>query len=163
LGKTKLDRSQVPRLSLWVLSAPLDSCAAISDALLEFGLSGQWLAQPAADYCYQLRVHSRLQSPEIPLLTSTLARFRAPFELETLERMPERYLFHPGLGIHRQQLNQAGEVLIREDAIASAIAASQGNSKEIERRLRQLSGTTWLDLLEPYRNHEGLRVLPKAV
>lgn len=77
--------------------------------------------------------------------------------------MPERYLFHPGLGIIRHQLNEAGEVLLREDAIATAIASSQGSMKEFERRIRQLSGTAWLDLLEPYRNHEGVSVLPKAV
>lgn len=153
----------MPKLSLWVLSAPLDSCAAISDVLLEFGLSGKWMAQPARAYCYQLRLSARLQPTAIANLASSLARCASPFEIETTDKMPERYLFHPGLGILRQQLNEAGEVLIREEAISAAISAAQGSAKEIERRIRLLSGTAWLDLLEPYRGHEDVRVLPRAV
>lgn len=153
----------MPKLTLWVLSAPLDSCAAISDVLLEFGLSGKWMAQPARASCYQMRLATRLQSAEIAHLASSLARCASPFEIETNDRMPERYLFHPGLWIIRQQLNEAGEVLIREEAICAAISSAQGNAKEIERRIRLLSGTAWLDLLEPYRGHEDVRVLPRAV
>lgn len=153
----------MPKLELWVLSAPLESCSLCDDVLLEFGLSGIWIAQPARPSSYQLRIQSRMASANIPRFVSKLAHLGCIFELQTFERMPERYLFHPGLGIIRHQLNEAGEVLLREDAIATAIANSQGSMKEFERRIRQLSGTAWLDLLEPYRNHEGVSVLPKAV
>jgi hypothetical protein len=43
------------------------------------------------------------------------------------------------------------------------VRASEGNARELERRLRLASGTSWLDLLETYRNHEGVRLLPQAV
>lgn len=153
----------MPKLRLWVLSAHLDSCRVITDLLLQFDISGTWSGQPAKAEHYQLRTSARLPAESVPLLVSTLARHGSPFELETTERYPERYLYHPGIGIHRQQLNEAGEVLLREDAVMSAILNSKGSAKDLERRMRLLAGTTWLDLLEVYRNHDGVRVLPKAV
>lgn len=153
----------MPRLQLWVLSAPLNSCAEINNVLLGFGLSGTWLAQPAREFHYQLQLSARLRTEQVALLVSELSKAACPFEVETTERMPERYLHYPGLGILRQQLNEAGEVLLREDAVQNALQQSQGSGKDFERRLRLLSGTPWLDLMEPYRNHEGVRVLPRAV
>lgn len=153
----------MPKLSLWVLSAHLDSCRLINDLLLEFGLSGTWVAQPAQIQHYQLRIKSSGSALMAASLASRLASCLAPFELETSAELPERYLYHPGLGIIRQQLNEAGEVLLREDAVRQAVRASDGNTHELERRLRLATGTAWLDLLETYRNHEGVRLLPKAV
>jgi hypothetical protein len=141
----------------------MDSCGSINDLLLDFGLSGSWIAQPAQPLHYQMRLTFTGRVDLAPSLASSLANCHAPFELETGAALPERYLYHPGLGIIRQQLNEAGEVLLREDAVMQAIRASEGNSHELERRLRLASGTTWLDLLETYRNHDGVRLLPKAV
>jgi hypothetical protein len=141
----------------------MDSCGSINDLLLEFGLSGTWVAQPAQPHHYQTRISFTGTAHTAASLASRLASCLAPFELETGAALPERYLFHPGLGICRQQLNEAGEVLLREDAVNQAVRASEGNSRELERRLRLASGTPWLDLLETYRNHEGVRLLPKAV
>lgn len=153
----------MPKLSLWVLSAHLNSCGEINNLLLDFGLSGTWMAQPAIESHYQLKASARCSSADIASLVSKLSKLQAPFELETLEQLPERYLFHPGLGITRQQLNEAGELLLREDAVLSAIASARGSAKDLDRRMRLLTGTAWLDLLEVYRNHEGVRLLPRAV
>jgi len=153
----------VPKLSLWVLSAHMDSCRSINDLLLEFGLSGSWLAQPAQPEHYQLRLTFSGSADLAASLASKLAACKAPFELETSAALPERYLYHPGLGIIRQQLNEAWEVMLREDLVWQAVRASEGNARELERRLRLVAGTAWLDLLETYRNHEGVRLLPKAV
>ena len=153
----------MPKLSLWVLSAHMDSCGSINDLLLNFGVSGTWFAQPAKPEHYQLRVTFRGTAETAASLASQLSRCSAPFELETSAALPERYLYHPGLGIIRQQLNEAGEVLLREDTVLQAVRAAEGNARELERRLRLASGTSWLDLLETYRNHEGVRLLPKAV
>lgn len=163
LGKTKLDWSEVPKFSLWVLSAPLSSCGVIAELLQGFGLSGSWLAQPAQPFHYQLQSTGRLSKNHIADLVSGLSRCGAPFEVETAEQMPERYLFHPGLGILRQQLNEAGEVLLRESAILDAVSLSRGSATDLDRRLRLLAGTAWLDLLEVYRHSESVRLLPKAV
>lgn len=153
----------MPKLSLWVLSAHMDSCGSINDLLLEFGLSGSWIAQPAQPLHYQLRLTFSGSAALAASLASRLSSSLAPFELETGSALPERYLYHPGLGIIRQQLNEAGEVLLREDAVLQAVKASEGSLRELERRLRLATGTPWLDLLETYRNHEGVRLLPKAV
>ncbi len=153
----------MPKHSLWVLSAHMDSCGSINDLLLDFGLSGSWMAQPAQPHHYQLRLTFTGSAEVAASLASRLASCEAPFELETGAALPERYLYHPGLGINRQQLNEAGEVLLREDAVMNALRASEGNSRELERRLRLASGTPWLDLLETYRNQDGVRLLPKAV
>lgn len=153
----------MPKLSLWVLSAHMDSCGLINDLLLEFGLSGSWIAQPAQPLHYQLRLTFSGSAALAASLASRLSSSLAPFELETGAALPERYLYHPGLGIIRQQLNEAGEVLLREDAVLQAVRASEGSSRELERRLRLATGTPWLDLLETYRNHEGVRLLPRAV
>lgn len=153
----------MPKLSLWVLSAHLNSCGEINSLLLEFGLTGTWFSQPARESHYQLKLSARCGSADIARLVSQLAKHEAPFELETLEQLPERYLFHPGLGITRQQLNQAGELLLREEAVLSAIASARGSTRDLDRRMRLITGTAWLDLLEVYRNHEGVRLLPRAV
>lgn len=153
----------MPKLSLWVLSAHMDSCGSINDLLLEFGLSGTWVAQPARPQHYQLKLSFSGSSQLAASIASKLARCSAPFELETGAVLPERYLYHPGLGIIRQQLNEAGEVLLREEVVQLAVRASEGNVRELERRLRLVTGTAWLDLLETYRNPEGVRLLPRAV
>jgi hypothetical protein len=86
-----------------------------------------------------------------------------PFEIETEGSSPERYLFHPGLGIARQILNEAGETLLRAEAVEAALNASQGNLKEFERRLRLLQGLPWLDLIEVYRTRGDVRLLHRAI
>ena len=65
----------------------------------------------------------------------------------------ERFLIHPALGIHRQELDALGEVLLRSSAVESLLARTSGNLGEFKRELRRLDGTLWLDLLEPYRTH----------
>jgi hypothetical protein len=96
-------------------------------------------------------------------LASQLSAFQVPFEIETEGSSPERYLFHPGLGIARQILNEAGETLLRGEAVEAALNASQGNLKEFERRLRLLQGLPWLDLLEVYRARGDVRLLHRAI
>ena len=96
-------------------------------------------------------------------MVSQLASLQVPFEVESEGAAPERYLFHPGLGINRQMLNEAGEVLVRGEAVEAALAASQGNLKEFERRLRLLQGMPWLDLLEVYRTRGDVRLLHRAI
>jgi hypothetical protein len=95
------------------------------------------------------------------ILASSLSKVGCVFELEDIT---ERFLFHPGLGIHRQAIDQAGEVTLRAEQIALQLKHAAGNLMEFERRLRVLQGTAWLDLLEPYRL-ELLRYdeMPRAV
>lgn len=102
---------------------------------------------------------------EIPtpgsVLASGMARIGCVFEIE---EQFERFLFHPGLGIHRQAIDEAGEIILRADQVSAELRRSAGNLKEFERRLRLLQGIAWLDMLEPYRL-ELMRYdqLPRAV
>lgn len=146
-----------------MLSAPVDKCQPATQVLASFGVSGTWVAQPVAPFSYQLRVQARVSRLRLPELASQLASLQIPFEVESEGQAPERYLFHPGLGICRQALNEAGEVLIRGEALEAAIVASQGSLKEFERRLRLLQGAPWLDLLETYRARGDVRLLHRAI
>lgn len=126
-------------------------------------MSGIWLAQPVSPFSYQLKIQSRIARSHLPELVSKLAAVEIPFELETEGTAPERYLYHPGLGICRQVLNEAGEVLVRGEAVEDALHASKGNLKDFERRLRLIQGVPWLDLLEVYRAPSDVRLLHRAI
>jgi hypothetical protein len=79
------------------------------------------------------------------------ARQDFPFELTVFGPNSERYLYHPSLGMTRQELSQAGEVLLRADAVWGALASSSNNPLEFARELRRLDGTLWLDLIDNSR------------
>lgn len=146
-----------------MLCAPADKCQPISELLAEFGLSGSWFAQPIEVLSYQLKTNTRVAKHLLPNLVSSLAVFRVPFEVETECSAAERYLYHPGLGIHRQMISEAGDVLLRGEAVEAALVASRGSAKEFERRLRLMQGIPWLDLLEAYRSQGDVRLLHKAI
>lgn len=81
-----------------------------------------------------------------------------------IENEGERFLYHQGLGVHRQQLDEAGEVVLRVGQIERLLQESAGSNAEFARLIRVAQGLAWLDLLEPYRVG-ALRAdqLPKAV
>jgi hypothetical protein len=47
--------------------------------------------------------------------------------------------------------------------VENELRRSAGNLKEFERRIRVISGVQIMDLLEPFRQSENVRMLPKAV
>lgn len=143
---------KLPKLDVWVLSAPESLCADVNSAMAEIGLSGIWKIQPAAIGQYQLRVSKNANELEAASLASKLSRIGVVAELELVIRGGfQRYLMHPALGVCRQELDEAGEVLLRSGAVESLLEQSKGSAFEFKRLLRKLNGTTWLDLLEPYR------------
>lgn len=143
---------------IWVLSAPLGQRQQVERLLAGFVLPSSWHPQPHAPGCFQLVLEIAIDPASI---ASELAKIGAVFEIEA---DGERYLHHPGLGILRQEIDGAGEVLIRAGQISAALANSAGNLHEFERRLRMLQGVAWLDLLEPYRlQSPRIRSLPRAV
>lgn len=130
---------------LWVLSASRTQRKQIETLFASVGVPFSWRPQP----------HSPGQSQTIVNLdtdaataASELAKLACVFEIET---ETERFLFHPGLGLHRQELDEAGEPITRICQLKHLIAESQGSMSEFERRLRMLEGIPWLDILEPYR------------
>ena len=128
---------------LWVLSAS-ESQRREVEKLLGIGFA-RWRPQPYQPGSSQLVEDFALDPVTI---ASDLARIGCPFEIEAPF---ERILFHPGLGLKYQQLDEAGEVVLRAGFVHQQLRESAGNAAEFERRLRLAEGQAWLDLLEPYR------------
>lgn len=141
-----------------MLSASRSQRREVDLLLAPFQVPRKWFAQRNTPAHFQLEIS--LNQPAANL-TVMLARVSCVFEVEDF---PERFLFHPGLGIHRQTIDDAGEVVLRAEQLRLELEQSAGNLREFERRLRILQGTPWLDLLEPYRL-ELLRwdSIPKAI
>ena len=154
----------MPRVVLSVLSAPDELCIAISGLLAEFGVSGVWAFQPRSINNKQLHSSITLRNQVVPEMVSRLARYSVVAEIEVISKNgSERFLIHPALGIHRQELDALGEVLLRSSAVESLLARTSGNLGEFKRELRRLDGTLWLDLLEPYRTHNTKIILMHKV
>ena len=143
---------------LWVLSASRSQRREVDQLLASFHVPIKWFPQRNTPHHYQL-ITELATNPSN--LASSLSRVGCVFEIEDKY---ERFLFHPGLGIHHQAVDEAGEVTLRAQQIELQLKQAAGNLMEFERRLRVLQGTAWLDLLEPYRL-ELLRYdeMPRAV
>ena len=141
-----------------MLSASRSQRREVDALLATFHVPTKWFPQRNTPHHYQLITDVVAIASS---LASSLAKVGCVFEIEDIT---ERFLFHPGLGIHRQALDEAGEVTLRAQQIALQLRQASGNLMEFERRLRVLQGTAWLDLLEPYRL-ELLRYdeMPRAV
>jgi hypothetical protein len=144
LGKTKLDRKEnVARI--WVLSASISQRREVDTFFASVGVLPIWKPQPHQPMSFQTIVEMEHDPASI---SSNLAKIGAPFEIEGAM---ERYLYHPGLGIKRQQLDESGEVVLRVGQLKQELLESNSSAVEFERRLRVLEGQAWLDMLEPYR------------
>ncbi|HEY7853879.1 MAG TPA: DUF3145 family protein [Aquiluna sp.] len=130
---------------IWVLSASTSQRQAVNNLFAVVGLRPAWQPQPHQPTTFQAVIEANLDASN---LASDLARIACPFEIDCIG---ERFLFHPGLGILRQQLDDAGEPVIRMGQLRQQVLESGGNMAELERRLRLIEGLAWLDLLEPYR------------
>lgn len=141
-----------------MLSASRSQRREVDLLLAPFKVPGKWFAQRNTPSHFQLVIDINQPAAD---LASMLAKASCVFEVEETF---QRFLFHPGLGIHRQTIDEAGEVVLRAEQLRLELEQSSGNLREFGRRLRILQGTPWLDLLEPYRL-ELLRLdaMPRAV
>ena len=110
-----------------------------------FSLHPAWQPQPHQNLSFQTVIDSVLDGASV---ASALAKIGTPFDIEL---DTERFLFHPGLGIKRQQLDETGEVVLRVGQLKRELLDSNSSAAEFERRLRVLEGQAWQDILEPYR------------
>ena len=129
---------------LWVLCASKAQRREV-DRLFASSFAALWRPQPHQPNTFQLVVDV---SSDASQCSSALSRIGTPFEIEATG---ERFLFHPGLGIKRQQLDEAVEVVLRTGFLKQQLIESNGSAAEFERRLRVAEGQAWLDVLEPYR------------
>lgn len=143
---------------VWVLLASEVQRRELDVLLASFSARASWLPQRHTPKSFQCVVEVNSLGSEV---ASELAAVGCVFEVEEAS---ERFLYHPGLGLHRHATDEAGEPVIRAGQIANELVASGGNLAEFERRLRLLCGTPWLDVMEAYRL-EMLRLdaIPRAV
>lgn len=130
---------------VWVLYASNEQKREVDRLLASLFLRASWKPQPFQPSGSQAFFEASVDPSEIAV---KLARISVVFEVEAED---ERYLHHPGLGLKRQQLDAAGEVVVRFGQLQRELVESAGNHQEFQRRLRLLEGQPWLDLLEPYR------------
>ncbi|MDG2497043.1 MAG: DUF3145 family protein [Aquiluna sp.] len=149
---------------MWVLSCPQNFCEDVKGILAGFGLSGDWTSQPATSHSCQVKIQCELKQRLASELASALAKVRVIAEIESSGVEAERYLIHPGLGIHRQALDSMGEPVIRHAQVDALLKKSKSSLAEFQRELRLVSGQAWLDLIDPLRAPiEGVVYLPRAV
>lgn len=153
----------LPVGQLWVFSAPNTVLSQVRDLLAEFGLAGRFLVQPLEANASQLQLKFD-QNLDVADLVSRLARLGLTFELESAGDVHERYLHHPALGICRNEIDIAGEVVLRAGQLEHLLLETGGNISDFSRGFRRLTAVPWLDLIEPYRKSaEYLHALPRAV
>ena len=62
-----------------------------------------------------------------------------------------RWSHTPSLGIHHTWTSAAGDAVVNEDRLRSALIASKGDPEEFRAEMAQLLGTAWDQELEPFR------------
>lgn len=146
-----------------MLSASIELKTSVDQVLSGFGLVGAWQLQHKQFNSVCMEIKSTLSEIDSETLASRLRAMPIWFELEASSQYQiTRFLNVPVLGLHRQVLDLAGEVQIRQSAIDQAVYLAKGNGKELERLLRQITGQNHLDLLDQLRI-EDLRTIPRAV
>lgn len=146
-----------------MLSANSELRTDLDEVLSRFGLSATWQIQHKQPNSICSAVFAKVPENQAALIASALRHFPIWFELEARGRGEfSRYLFAPMLGLHRQDLDEFGEVLVRQGTIEEAVYRAKGNGKELERELRKLTGQNHMDLLQQFEIDE-LRVIPRAV
>lgn len=164
MGKTVLfQEEKTADITLRVLSASRELKPDLDLVLSGFGLSAKWQVQHKQINAICSETIGQISNNDAHTLASALRVFPIWFELEIRTEIEiSRYLFVPMLGLHRQVLSEAGEVLIRQGGIEEAIYLAKGNGKELERLLRKLSGQNHTDLLDQLQI-ERLPTISKAV
>ena len=125
----------------------------VTDLLAGFGLVGDWVSQALVSDSVTLTVTAKIASLQVEDLVAELAQFGlAHFELNQHNSSGGvLFMFVPGLGIYRGEINQAGSLVLAEEKLESMLSAANGNHREFTRLLRLAFGQSWDDILEPLR------------
>jgi hypothetical protein len=130
--------------------------------------SVRWHDQTAIEMHAQSTFSMAERVTSLAGLASDLAKIpQIHFDLEqwSPSRGGERYLFVPGLGLKRLELDIAGEVAVRGGSLELAVQESGGSIIELRRQIDLLLGKPWLALLEPLQtaaDSPRVAVLPQV-
>jgi hypothetical protein len=139
--------------TLVIYSCPAASLESVNELASEYGLTLSWAMQELMVGSSCSEVTFKTSSLRFDDLASALARFNAlHFELiQTSKESGTTYLFVPGLGLHRGELNASGSLVLTEEKLQSLLDQAAGNHREFTRLLRLSLGQSWEDILEPFR------------
>jgi hypothetical protein len=139
--------------TLVIHSCPAAGLDAINLKLSEFNLSVTWSPQTCVvgSSCGEIRFKS--SSKQLDEMAASLWQLgMLHFELiQNTKYSGVTYMFVPGLGLFRGELNESGALTLTEDKLQSLLDRSAGNHREFTRLLRLALGQSWHDILEPFR------------
>lgn len=151
-------RAAQSRGVLFVHSSPKALCSHIEWALTEVlrqEVRLEWIDQPALAGTVRTEFSWAGEVGEGSRIASALRAFpHIRYEVTeepSVGREGERYAVTPELGLFRATIGIHGDILVSEDRLRSAVAASAGNANTLTAELDRLLGTQWDEELEVFR------------
>jgi hypothetical protein len=151
--------AQLARGVFFVHSSPRALCAHIewaAGSALGHAVNFTWADQPAARECRRTEFYWEGPTGTGAMLASSLRGWDdVRFEI-TEDPGPgcdgARWMHTPDLGLGVVQTDSAGNTVVSEDRLRTAMTTAGTNVIDLHRELRILLGQTWDDELEPFRH-----------
>jgi hypothetical protein len=139
--------------TLVIHSCPLALQPESESKLKELGLELNWGNQSLVVGTSFAEGSFRCSQVELDEIASKLAQAGSlHFELvQHTKHSGVIYMFVPGLGLYRGELNASGSLVVTDDKLQTLLDQSAGNHREFTRLLRLCLGQSWDDILEPFR------------
>lgn len=159
-------RAPIARGVLFVHSSPRALCPHIewsAGRALGEAVYFSWLEQPALPGSHRAEYYWEGPPGTGAALASALRGWEQ-LRFEVTEDVGEgsdggRWQYTPKLGIFFAQTDMAGNIVVPENRIRSAMAAAGANVIELHRQLRLALGQSWDDELEPFRQASDLNAV----
>jgi len=139
--------------TLVIYSCPLASQAETESKLEELGLELNWGNQSLVLGTSFAEGSFRCSQVELDEIASKLSQ-AGNLHFEIIQHTKHSgviYMFVPGLGLYRGELNASGSLVVSEDKLQTLLDQAAGNHREFTRLLRLCLGQSWDDILEPFR------------
>jgi len=145
--------SKGPLTTLVIYLCPLASQAETESKLKELGLELNWGNQSLVLGTSFAEGSFRCSQVELDEIASKLSQAgNLHFELvQHTKHSGVIYMYVPGLGLYRGELNDSGSLVVAEDKLQQLLDQAAGNHREFTRLLRLCLGQSWDDILEPFR------------
>ena len=139
--------------TLVIYSCPAEEQSRVETELEKLGLELKWAKQSLVVGSLFAEISFRCSLVQLDEIASMLAQVGSlHFELtQHTKHSGVTYMFVPGLGLFRGELNAAGSLTLTEDKLQSLLDQAAGNHREFTRLLRLCLGQSWDDILEPFR------------
>jgi len=139
--------------TLVIYSCPLASQAEAESKIKELGLELNWGNQSLVLGTSFAEGSFRCSLVDLDEIASKLSQ-AGNLHFEIIQHTKHSgviYMFVPGLGLYRGELNASGSLVVAEDKLQQLLDQAAGNHREFTRLLRLCLGQSWDDILEPFR------------